>query len=120
MFCRNLVFAPVFFFFSLGGLVLVRFCASAIPHFRARAIISCFRAFAFPLRGLLPVFASRFLVFASVFAVLPHCFSASLLFCFSACPLLRFSSRALPLCICLILLVLACALAFLHPNPRHF
>ena len=69
-------------FLAWGG--LVGFCASAFPHFRARAVIVCFRAFAFPLVGLLPVFASRFpSVFASAFAFLLLCFSA-LLLCLSA------------------------------------
>ena len=96
--------------FGLGGLsmgIVVRFCASALPHFRARAVIVCFRAFAFPLpAGVCFCF----------------CVSASLLFCFAAsllvrCSALTLCSRAFPLCIVCFLLVLAYALAFLHPNP---
>ena len=49
-----------FLLLAWGG--LVRFCASALPHFRARAVIVCFCAFAFPLLGVLPVFASRFIL----------------------------------------------------------
>ena len=85
------------FFFGGGG--LVRFCGAALPHFRARAVIVCFPAFALPVLGLLPVFASRFLlVLASAFAFLLLCFSASLLV---RCSALTHCSRAFPLCSCL-------------------
>ena len=117
-FCGNLFFAHVhLFLFRLGG-VSCAFVPSELPHFRARAVIVCFYAFAFPLLGLLPVFASRFLLdFTSDFACL--------LFCFSACPLLCFSAllscfSALHLfVVCLFLLMLLLffilALEFLVP-----
>ena len=67
------------FFFLGGGGGLVRFCGAAPPHFRAQAVIVCFPAFALPVLGLLPLFASRFLlVIASAFAFLLLCFSACL------------------------------------------
>ena len=64
-------------FFFIGG--------SALPHFRARAVIVCFRVFAFPLLGVPPVFASRFLlVLASAVAFMLLCSAAFLLLCLPA------------------------------------
>ena len=83
-FLLELIFctAPVGFSFVGWGGVLVRFCPSALANFRARAVIVCFRAFAFPLLGLcrcLLIVVSLFLLL-----LLLSCFSALLLLCLPA------------------------------------